>query len=272
MKRFWNWVRDETNPQERTLRLEGAIAEESWFDDEITPKVFRQELFDGDGPITVWINSPGGDCVAAAQIYNMLMDYPHDITVKVDGLAASAASVIAMAGTRVIMTPVSLMMIHNPLTVAMGDSEEMRKAIQLLDEVKESILNAYEIKTGLSRARLSHLMDGETWMNAKKALELGFCDEIAFQPESEAEAPKDSFTFSRRAVTNCLLDKLRARMPAAPENEQTNPTDATNPTEQTDPVNAQPPTPDASRVFVSDDDPKMQLIRYQLLWEGFPHD
>ena len=260
MKRFWNWVRNEGNPQERTLRLEGAIAEESWLDDEITPKVFRQELFAGDGPITVWINSPGGDCVAAAQIYNMLMDYPHDITVKVDGIAASAASVIAMAGTRVIMTPVSLMMIHNPLTVAMGDSEEMRKAIQLLDEVKESILNAYEIKTGMSRARLSHLMDGETWMNAKKALELGFCDEIAYQPNAGPDAPEDSFTFSRRAVTNCLMDKLRARMP-----ERDKP-------EQTDPVNATPPKPDASRVFVSDDDPKLQLIKYQLLWEGFPHD
>ena len=286
MKRFWNWVRDETDPQERTLRLEGAIAEETWFDDEISPKIFRQELFDGDGPITVWINSPGGDCVAAAQIYNMLMDYPHDITVKVDGIAASAASVIAMAGTRVIMTPVSLMMIHNPLTVAMGDSEEMRRAIQLLDEVKESILNAYEIKTGLSRARLSHLMDGETWMNAKKALELGFCDEIAFLPESEDDdqaAPKDSFTFSRRAVTNCLMDKLRARMPAQPEADAiAQPQDdlieepkadaATNPTNPTDPVNAEPPTPDASRVFVSDNDPKLQLIRYQLLWEGLPHE
>ena len=142
MKKFWNWVRDETDPQERTLRLEGAIAEESWFDDEISPKIFRQELFDGDGPITVWINSPGGDCVAAAQIYNMLMDYPHDITVKVDGLAASAASVIAMAGTRVVMTPVSLMMIHNPLTVliSLGTNdgynppvfkENMRQIIEL---------------------------------------------------------------------------------------------------------------------------------------------
>ena len=139
MKRFWNWVRDETNPQERTLRLEGAIAEESWFDDEISPKIFRQELFDGDGPITVWINSPGGDCVAAAQIYNMLMDYPHDITVKVDGIAASAASVIAMAGTRVIMTPVSLMMIHNPLTVAMGDSDEMKRGTTPTNTFKTNI-------------------------------------------------------------------------------------------------------------------------------------
>ena len=212
MKKFWNWIRDETNPDTRILRLEGAIAEESWFDDEVTPAAFKAELTSGSGPITVWINSPGGDCVAAAQIYNMLMDYPADVTVRIDGIAASAASVIAMAGTKVQMSPVSVMMIHNPLTVAMGDSDEMRRAIQLLDEVKESIINAYEIKTGLSRAKLSHLMDGETWMNAKKALELGFCDEILYQPEAEP-APEDSFTFSRRAVTNSLLDKLKTRIP-----------------------------------------------------------
>lgn len=212
MKKFWNWIRDETNPDARILRLEGAIAEESWFDDEVTPAAFKAELTSGSGPITVWINSPGGDCVAAAQIYNMLMDYPSDVIVRIDGIAASAASVIAMAGTKVQMSPVSVMMIHNPLTVAMGDSDEMRRAIQLLDEVKESIINAYEIKTGLSRTKLSHLMDGETWMNAKKALELGFCDEILYQPEAEP-APEDSFTFSRRAVTNSLLDKLKTRIP-----------------------------------------------------------
>ena len=212
MKKFWNWARDETVPEARTLYLEGVIAEESWFDDDVTPAAFKGELFSGSGPITVWINSPGGDCIAAAQIYNMLMEYPADVTVKVDGIAASAASVIAMAGTRVLMSPTSLLMIHNPLTVAMGDSEEMRKAIQLLDEVKESIINAYEIKTGLSRTRLSHLMDGETWMNANKALELGFCDEIMYLPE-ESQTPEASFTFSRRAVTNCLLNKLKARIP-----------------------------------------------------------
>lgn len=217
MKRFWNWVRDETAPDERTLRLDGAIAEESWFDDDVTPAVFKSELMEGSGPITVVINSPGGDCVAAAQIYNMLMEYPADVTVHIDGIAASAASVIAMAGTKVCMSPVSLMMIHNPFTVAMGDTEEMRKAIQLLDEVKESILNAYEIKTGLSRARISHLMDGETWMSAKKAMELGFCDEILYMDTSvETNEPvTDSygFFFSRKAVTNCLMNKLRTKLP-----------------------------------------------------------
>lgn len=215
MKKFWCWVRDETNPEERTLRLEGAIAEESWFDDDVTPAAFKAELMSGSGPITVVINSPGGDCVAASQIYNMLMEYPADVNVNIDGIAASAASVIAMAGTTVRMSPVSLMMIHNPLTVAMGDTEEMRKAIQLLDEVKESIINAYEIKTGLSRAKLSHLMDAETWMSAKKAYELGFCDEILYTGVDTFEQfnSKDSFTFSRRAVTNCLLDKLKAKIP-----------------------------------------------------------
>ena len=221
MKKFWNWseadcrARNETAPETRELRLEGVIAEESWYDDEVTPAVFKSELMAERGPVTVWINSPGGDCVAAAQIYNMLMEYPDDVTVVIDGIAASAASVIAMAGTTVRMSPVAVMMIHNPLTVAMGDSEEMRKAIQLLDEVKESIINAYEIKTGLSRARISHLMDGETWMNAKKAQELGFCDEIMYQPETApGAAPEDGFAYSRRAVTNCLMDKLKARLPA----------------------------------------------------------
>ena len=226
MKRFWNWVRDETDPNERTLRLDGAIAEESWFDDEVTPAVFKSELMESSGPITVVINSPGGDCVAAAQIYNMLMEYPADVTVHIDGIAASAASVIAMAGTKVCMSPVSLMMIHNPFTVAMGDTEEMRKAIQLLDEVKESILNAYEIKTGLSRARISHLMDGETWMSARKAQELGFCDEILYMDTAadheidDGSAVSFGFAFSRKAVTNSLMNKLCAKLPKpAPEPE-----------------------------------------------------
>ena len=211
-KHFWNWARDETNPEERTLLLEGPIAEESWYGDEVTPAAFREELFSADGPIVISVNSPGGDTIAASQIYTMLREYPGDVTVKITGIAASAASVIAMAGSRVCMSPTAMMMIHNPFTIAMGDSEEMRRAGQLLDEVKESIINAYELKTGLSRTRISHMMNDETWMNPVKARELGFCDEILYQPEAEP-APEDSFTFSRRAVTNSLLDKLKTRIP-----------------------------------------------------------
>ena len=175
---------------ERTLFLNGTIAEESWFDDDVTPQLFKDELLSGSGDITVWINSPGGDCVAAAQIYNMLMDYKGNVTIKIDGIAASAASVIAMAGTKVIVSPVSMMMIHNPMTAAFGNASEMEKAIAMLDEVKESIINAYEIKTGMSRAKLSHLMDAETWMNANMAVELGFADEIMQRPYEEEEMPQ----------------------------------------------------------------------------------
>ena len=218
MKKFWNWksrkIRDQASGEEvteRVLFLNGTIAEESWFDDDVTPALFKQELDSGSGNITVWINSPGGDCVAAAQIYNMLMDYKGDVTVKIDGIAASAASVIAMAGTKVLMSPVSMMMIHNPATIAFGDTAEMQKAINMLAEVKESIMNAYEIKTGMSRAKISHLMDAETWMDAHKAMELGFADEIMQRAEEDVEAPDVSMMFSRAAVTNSLMDKITAK-------------------------------------------------------------
>lgn len=198
-----------TQSQERILFLNGTIAEESWFDDEVTPALFKDELNSGEGDITVWINSPGGDCIAAAQIYNMLMNYKGNVTVKIDGIAASAASVIAMAGNKVIVSPVSMIMIHNPATIAAGDTSEMQKAIAMLDEVKESIINAYEIKTGLSRAKLSHLMDAETWMDANSAIEMGFADEIMQRnTDDELEVPNVSMTFSRASVTNSLMEKM----------------------------------------------------------------
>ena len=235
-KKFWNWKKaknQETGAEERVLELSGTIAEDSWFDDDVTPQLFKDELNSGTGDITVWINSPGGDCVAAAQIYNMLSNYEGKVTVKIDGIAASAASVIAMAGDTVLVSPVSMLMIHNPATIAWGDHAEMQKAIDMLSEVKESIINAYVLKTGLSRPKLSHLMDAETWMDANKAVELGFADEIMTraktEPEKEPEegggdgseedeeeekkfppAPS-SMLFSRRAANNALLNKLAAK-------------------------------------------------------------
>lgn len=234
-KKFWNWKKaknQETGAEERILELSGTIAEDSWFDDDVTPQIFKDELNAGSGDITVWINSPGGDCVAAAQIYNMLSNYKGKVTVKIDGIAASAASVIAMAGDTVLVSPVSMLMIHNPATIAWGDHAEMQKAIDMLSEVKESIINAYVLKTGLSRPKLSHLMDAETWMDANKAVELGFADEIMTraraEPEKEPEEGTEggsseedeekkfppstsSMLYSRRAVTNALLNKMAAR-------------------------------------------------------------
>lgn len=206
MKReFWNWVQTDEG---RTLYLDGAIAEETWFGDEVTPKQFKAELLNGEGDITVWINSPGGDVFAATQIYNMLMDYKGKVTVKIDGIAASAASVIAMAGEEVLISPAGLIMIHNPMTIAFGDAEEMERAISMLSEIKESIINAYELKTGLSRARLSHFMDAETWFNAKKAVELGFADGILFMQREDVLKDSQALAFSSMKVLNSLLDKI----------------------------------------------------------------
>lgn len=226
MNKFWNWVRNEQKDEfgsGRTLMLDGPISEDTWWGDEVTPKAFRDELYAEEGPITLWINSPGGDVFAAAQIYNMLMDYPHDVTVKIDGIAASAASVIAMAGTTVCMSPVAMMMIHNPSTFAMGEAADFKKAIALLGEIKESIINAYETKTLMPREKISKMMDNTTWMNARKALELKFCDEILFAPaqfKEEEGAAAIASAFSMNVVNNSFINKFIKAHPEqdAPEN------------------------------------------------------
>ncbi len=191
MQKFWNWIHDDSGG--RVLRLEGPIDSESFWGDEITPDAFRDELYAEEGDITVWINSPGGNVFAAAEIYTMIRDYPGSVTVRIASIAASAASVVAMAGNLVQISPTGLLMIHDPSTIAMGNARDMEKAITTLNEVKESIINAYAFKTGLSRNRISKLMSDETWLNAKKAVELGFADEILFEdkPKPDEEEPDE---------------------------------------------------------------------------------
>lgn len=236
-RKFWNWVKNEGELEStRTLFLNGEISDETWYGDEVTPQLFKDELNIDSGDITVWINSPGGDVFAAAQIYNMLRDYKGHVTVKIDGLAASAASVIAVAGDTVLVSPVAMMMIHNPATLAMGNTKDMEAAIVMLNEVKESILNAYVDKTGLSRNKLSKMMDDETWFNAKKAVELGFADEVLFAAEEkkkqeEKQVPEkeegkepvedgegdekkkkfpfqNAYAYSRKSVADSFLNKV----------------------------------------------------------------
>ena len=253
-RKFWNWVKNEGELSvERTLFLNGEISDETWYGDEVTPQLFKDELNAESGDITVWINSPGGDVFAAAQIYNMLRDYKGHVTVKIDGLAASAASVIAVAGDTVLVSPVAMMMIHNPATVAAGNTKDMEAAIAMLNEVKESILNAYVDKTGLSRNKLSKMMDDETWFNAKKAVELGFADKILFakaekkpdkQPKQEepdegeegdeGESTKErgeeneekkkkcpfqqnAYEYSAKKVTDSFLSKVTNTAPCEPQ-------------------------------------------------------
>jgi len=218
MDKFWRWVvNDAEESPVRTLHLEGYIAESSWFDDDITPKQFKTELYDS-GPenedIVVKIHSPGGDTFAAAQIYNMLKEYPGNISVHIDGLAASAASVIAMAGDEVCVSPLSVIMIHNPAMLIAGEVADLQVGINLLSEVKESIINAYQTKTGQSRAKISHMMDAETWMSAHKAIELNFADKILYESEPVDEMT-EGFIFDQMTVTNALRNKLpgiQARM------------------------------------------------------------
>ena len=214
MNKFWNWIRDDTGG--RVLRLEGPIDSESFWGDEITPAMFRQELEAEEGDLTVWINSPGGNVFAAAEIYTMLQEYKGAVTVKIASIAASAASVVAMAGSRVLMSPTALLMIHDPSTIAMGNAKDMEKAIETLNEVKESIINAYAAKSGLRRSKIAELMSNETWMNAKKAVELGFADEVLFEagepgPEGEGEkavtAPEAKM-YSTRLMDQAILNRL----------------------------------------------------------------
>ena len=186
MNKFWNWIRDDTG--NRVLRLEGPIDEESFWGNEITPQDFRSELEAEEGDITVWINSPGGNVFAAAEIYTMLKEYVGTVTVKIASLAASAASVVAVAGDQVQMSPTAILMVHDPMTFAMGNAKDMERAITTLNEVKECIINAYMAKTGLRHNKIAELMSNETWMNAKKAVEYGFADVVLFEDANKTDA------------------------------------------------------------------------------------
>jgi HK97 family phage major capsid protein len=214
MNKFWNF--SELN-NVRELRLEGVIAEETWWGDEVTPAAFRAELQSATGDITVWINSHGGDVFAATQIYNMLKEYSAKsgkVTVKIDAIAASSASIIAMAGDVILMSPLAHMFVHNPSTIAIGDSAEMLKAKALLDSVKESIINAYEMQTGLPREKLSMLMDAETDMTAQIAVSMRFADGIMYQDGEDIHAvniPTSILNTTRicqQKVFNSLLMKI----------------------------------------------------------------
>ena len=219
MSKFWNWTKNEETG-ERTLRLDGVICDDdffAWLMDGVSAKAFRAELNSGEGDITVWIHSEGGDCFAAAAIYNMLKEYGNKkgfVTVKIDGLAASAASVVAMAGDVVEISPVGMLMIHNPWTGTYGDAEEFRSAAQMLDDVKETIINAYQLKTKLPREQLAQMMSDETWLHAKKAVELHFADKIIGVDNNDLPANISS----RRQVMNCMTNAFRAKLAAENKN------------------------------------------------------
>ena len=215
LNKFWKFNKV-TNADERIeniLTINGYIAQESWFMDDVTPQIFKSELSSYNGDVTVWINSPGGDCFAASEIYTALKEHKGSINVKIDGIAASAASVIAMSGDMVEMSPTAMMMIHNPALNLFGEVSELERGIEFLNEVKESIINAYQMKTGLSRAKISKIMDAETWFNAKSAIDMGLCDRMLYTEDTVA--PKENiegFTFNKIAMVTNTVSAMKSKL------------------------------------------------------------
>lgn len=220
MNKFWKFENKVSSEGASTLYLDGDISSVTWWGDEVTPEEFRAELRQMKGDLTVHINSQGGDVFAGVTIYNALKDYGKGkVTVKVDGLAASIASVVAMAGDEIIMSPGSMMMIHNPWSMGVGSADELRKAADTLDEIREAILPIYTDRSGQTQETVQELMDNETWMTAEKAVELGFADTVQ---KAKVEEPKEdeqedkvtnlmmaNFAFSMSATKSAMKDLIK---------------------------------------------------------------
>jgi ATP-dependent Clp protease, protease subunit len=205
---FWN-IRDAASTESGEAEVEffGPISEYSWWGDEITPKAFKDELYKKakGGPVTLKVNSPGGEVFAASAIRSILQDYPSKVTADIIGLAASAATFVVSGADHVRMRDTSLFMIHDPSTVAWGTADEFEMVLTVLRQVKESILNGYEAKTGKNREFLSEMMKEETWLTAEEAKELGFVDEVVSGNVAKAPAGK-----MRAGFLNCLQGFAKA--------------------------------------------------------------
>lgn len=212
MNKFWKWT-NSVESSDSTLILDGPISQESWWGDEVTPSQFREELAKQKGNnLTVIINSPGGDVFAGLSIYNALREHDAEVTIRVDGLAASIASIICMAGNKIIMSPGTMMMIHKPSSIVLGNADDMEKEREILLGIEESMIPIYAERTGLSNDEISAMMDAETWMSADKAVELGFADEVA-EPIKKVDTTEQvtnnfGFAFSMAATKSSLTDLL----------------------------------------------------------------
>lgn len=196
-----------------------------WFGMSSTyPSKIQQAIAnDEDDDITLNIASNGGDVFAASEIYTMLKDSGKTVTVNIQGLAASAASVIAMAGNTVRMSPTSQMMIHKALVSTVGNSDDLEHESGVLNSIDESIAAAYELKTGLSQTDILQMMSNETWMNAKVAVDKGFADEIMFN-ESDDEPTFENAVHqlpSKAAINkfkNLIAKEKLNKQPSQPKN------------------------------------------------------
>ncbi|EGW39170.1 head maturation protease, ClpP-related [Desulfosporosinus sp. OT] len=218
---FWNFVNNPENDEEVELRIEGDIvcADDAWlyewFGIPVASKnAFRSELAKHKGKnIVLWIDSDGGDVFAATGMYNALMEHKKDgakITSKIDGRAMSAATIPPMAADERLVSPGSLCMVHNPLTGVRGYASDLRKTADVLDEVKEAIMNAYQLGTGRSRDEISQMMDNETYMSARTAINEGFATGMLYTDKQPMEPIENVIMFSRQlSIQNSVTDSMK---------------------------------------------------------------
>jgi len=179
---FWTVI-NAVDGQDPELQFNGVISEFSWMGNEVLPEKFKNDLYDlgKGGPITVRLNSPGGDVIAASRIRAIMTDYPGHITVRIDGVAASAAVEVAMAGKTIKIMDSAYMMIHDPSVVVMManlDIQTLKRLADQLSSIKTGIVNIYSEKTGLSENRINKMMADTTWMSAQEAVTYGFANEV----------------------------------------------------------------------------------------------
>lgn len=222
-KRFWKWS-NSVESVNSELILEGPISDVSWWGDEVTPQEFRDELSKHQSDLTVVLNSGGGDVFAGLAIYNALREFNHNVTIRVDGLAASIASVVAMAADKVIMAPGSMMMIHKPWMMVMGDINDLDKSKEILQGIEDSIIPIYVSRTGLEKSKIEEMLNAETWLTAEQAVDMGFADELikAKEKATISDAIKNAlsgeFAISMAATKKSLNDFI-VKAENAPEEE-----------------------------------------------------
>ena len=228
---FWTYRSDENNQENGVLQSDGVLeVEEDWWgpSGQVIARNIRRRIEQAKD-LTVYINSPGGDVMAGAEIYTALREHSEQglgrVTVKVTGLAASAASIVAMAGDEILMSPVSYMMIHNPWTALYGNAKELRKQADTLDIITEGLINAYERRTGKSRDELMQLLDAETYMSAQTCIDEGFADGMLWEEQQKPADPAARQTAAKmqsrdhgRQAVMAMLQAHGAAVPAESPN------------------------------------------------------
>lgn len=213
---FWSWTAASADTENRAvLVLSGTIdSGESWYDDTVWPSRFRSELDGHAGEaIQVEINSPGGDVFAGFEIYNMLLAHTGSVRVRVVGMAASAASLIAMAADpgELVMCEASMLMIHNPWTLAAGNSDALREQADVLDMIRDVMVSCYMRRFTGTREELERLLGEETWMTPERACELGLCDAIERAQEEDQDGGALAMAGRYAAMSRAQMEDIRKR-------------------------------------------------------------